>query len=214
MATSLPGLIPPGQLVGLLTELPDLRVLDVRTPGEYESAHIVGAYNVPLDTLGEHAREIRSQVTVPIVLVCQSGSRARRAEDTLKAAGMPNLHVLDGGMNAWLAAGHAVRRTRARLSLERQVRIVAGGLVATGAFLALGLSQWFAVLPALVGSGLVFSGVTDTCTLGLLLARLPYNRPSSCDVGAMVAALTAGIEPVPLLRGAQPVGTGQATCAS
>ena len=214
MTTSLPGLIPAGQLVGLLADLPDLRVLDVRTPGEYESAHIVGAYNVPLDTLGEHAREIRSQVTVPIVLVCQSGSRARRAEDTLKAAGMPNLHVLDGGMNAWLASGHPVRRTRARMSLERQVRIVAGGLVATGALLALGLSQWFAVLPALVGSGLVFSGLTDSCTLGMLLARLPYNRSVSCDVGAMVAALTAGLEPVPLLRGAQPVGTGKATCAS
>ncbi|MEX2283427.1 MAG: rhodanese-like domain-containing protein [Gemmatimonadota bacterium] len=211
---ALPSLIPPGQLEGLLAELPDLRVLDVRTPGEYEGAHIVGAYNVPLDTLGEHAREIRSQVTVPVILVCQSGSRARRAEDTLKAAGMPNLHVLEGGMNAWLAAGHAVRRTRARMSLERQVRIVAGALVAVGAFLALGLNPWFAVLPALVGSGLVFSGVTDTCTLGLLLTRLPYNRPASCDVGAMVAALTAGLGPVPLQREARRVGGGQASCAS
>ena len=214
MTTSLPSLIPPGQLVGLLTELPALRVLDVRTTGEYESAHIVGSYNVPLDTLGEHAREIRSQVTVPIVLVCQSGSRARRAEDTLKAAGMPNLHVLDGGMNAWLAAGHAVRRTRVRMSLERQVRIVAGGLVATGALLALGLSQWFAVLPALLGSGLVFSGVTDTCTLGMLLARLPYNRSVGCDVGAMVAALTAGAEPATVLREPSRGGVGQTSCAS
>ena len=213
MTPDLPSLIPPGQLLRLLAELPDLRVLDVRTPGEYESAHIVGAYNVPLDTLGEHAREIQSQVTVPVVLVCQSGSRARQAENTLKAAGMPHLHVLDGGMNAWLAAGHTVRRTRVRISLERQVRIAAGGLAAIGAFLALALSHWFAVLPALVGGGLVFSGVTDTCTLGLLLARLPYNRAASCDVGAMVAALTAGPEPVSLLREAESVGACQASCA-
>jgi rhodanese-related sulfurtransferase len=211
--TTLTALIPPDLLARRLAELPDLRVLDVRTPGEYESAHIAGAYNVPLDTLGEHAREIQSQVSVPIVLVCQSGSRARRAEDTLKAAGMPNLHVLEGGMNAWLAAGHAVRRTRARVSLERQVRIVAGALVAIGSFLALALSHWFAVLPALIGSGLVFSGVTDTCTLGLVLARLPYNRRASCDVGAMVAALRTGLEPMQAQRMVKPVGGGNATCA-
>lgn len=211
---TLPSLIPPGLLARQLAELPELRVLDVRTPGEYESAHIAGAYNVPLDTLGEHAREIQSQVSVPIVLVCQSGSRARRAEETLKTAGMPQLHVLDGGMNAWQAAGYAVRRARARVSLERQVRMTAGGLVAVGSFLALGLSPWFAVLPALIGSGLVFSGVTDTCTLGLLLGRLPYNQRSGCDVGAMVAALKTGLEPVPVQRAVKPLGGGNASCAS
>jgi rhodanese-related sulfurtransferase len=204
----------PRLLARQLAELPELRVLDVRTPGEYESAHIAGAYNVPLDTLAEHAREIQSQVSVPIVLVCQSGSRARRAEETLKTAGMPQLHVLDGGMNAWQAAGLAVRRTRVRVSLERQVRMAAGGLVAIGSLLALGLSPWFAVLPALIGSGLVFSGVTDTCTLGLLLGRLPYNQRSGCDVGAMVAALKTGLEPVQTQRSVKPFGGGNASCAS
>lgn len=192
---TIPPVLSTGELDALLRERPDVRLLDVRTPGEYETVHIRGAYNVPLDTLGEHAAEIRAAVAEPVVLVCQSGARARRAEEALKAAGMPNLHVLDGGVNGWVAAGKPVRRGAARISLERQVRMAAGALAATGAVLALLVDPLFALLPAFVGSGLVFAGVTDTCAMGMLLARLPYNRPASCDVDAMVRALATGEAP-------------------
>ena len=77
------------------------------------------------------------------------------------------------------------------MSLERQVRIAAGTLAAAGGFLALLVSPWFAAIPAFVGTGLVFAGVTDTCAMGLLLARLPYNRTSACDVATVVQALRA-----------------------
>ena len=190
-----PRLLQPGELVRLSAESPGIRILDVRTPAEFESQHIAGAYNVPLDTLSEHGPEIRASVTDPIVLVCRSGQRARKAEEALRASGMANLHVLDGGMSAWSAAGQPVREGMHRISLERQVRIAAGALATTGGVLALLINPLFALLPALVGSGLVFSGVTDTCTLGMLLARLPYNRPASCDVPAMVRALTSGVAP-------------------
>jgi rhodanese-related sulfurtransferase len=191
----LPPVLDAGTLVRLLDSDPRVRVLDVRTPGEFESAHIRGAYNVPLDTLGEHAAEIRASVADPVVLVCQSGARARRADEALRAAGMPNLHVLDGGLNGWIAAERPVERPRPRMSLERQVRVAAGSLVATGAILALAVNPLFAFLPAFVGSGLVFAGVTDTCAMGMVLARLPHNRPASCDVDAMVRALAQGSTP-------------------
>jgi rhodanese-related sulfurtransferase len=168
----------------------------VRTPGEYEAVHIRGAYNVPLDTLGEHGPNIRAHVEQPVVLICQSGQRARRAEAALQAAGMPNLHVLDGGVNGWVAAGRPVERGGQRLSLERQVRIAAGALAATGGVLALAVNPLFALLPAFVGSGLVFAGVTDTCGMAMLLSKLPYNRPATCDVAAMVRALQEGSAPV------------------
>lgn len=192
-ATSpIPAVLRPGELAELLRSRPEVRLLDVRTPGEYETAHVPGAYNVPLDTLGEHADEIRATVAEPVVLICQSGARARRAEEVLREGPMPNLHVLDGGMNAWIATGAPVNRGRQRISLERQVRIAAGTLAATGGLLALLVSPTWALLPAFVGSGLVFAGVTDTCAMGLLLAKLPYNRAASCDVDAMVAALGRG----------------------
>ena len=190
ITTTLPTIIDPADVAEALTPSPRARVLDVRTPGEYETAHIADAYNVPLDALAEHATELRA-VREPVILVCQSGQRARQAETALQQAGMPNLHVLDRGMNAWVAAGHPVVRGPRRISLERQVRIVAGGLSAIGGVLALVMNPWFALLPAAIGSGLVFSGITDTCGMGLLLGRLPYNRPASCDVPAMVRAFAA-----------------------
>jgi hypothetical protein len=113
---------------------------------------------------------------------------------------MPNLHVLDGGVNGWIAAGNPVIRGAERLSLERQVRIVAGALAAIGGILAIFMHPLFALAPAFVGSGLVFAGVTNTCGMALLLARLPYNRPATCDVAAMVRALTSGDPPAPVGR--------------
>ena len=196
MPTLVQPLLRPADLARLRAEYPKTRLLDVRTPGEFDSQHIAGAYNVPLDTLAEHGAEIRAGVTDPIVLVCRSGQRARKAEEALRATGMSNLHVLDGGMAAWIAAGQPVRDGKRRMSLERQVRIAAGALAATGGILGVFVNPLFAVLPALVGSGLVFSGVTDTCAMGTVLALLPHNRPTSCDVPAMVRAVTAGVAPV------------------
>ena len=202
---AIPAVIRPTALAELLAERPEIRLLDVRTPAEYETVHIPGAYNVPLDHLGEHGAEIRTNVGDPVVLVCQSGQRARKAEEALKSAGMPNLHVLDGGVNGWVAAGNPVMRGAERWSLERQVRLAAGTLVAVGGVLALFVSPLFAVLPALIGSGLVFAGVTNTCGMAMLLARLPYNRAATCDVGAMVRALASGDPPIttPRMTGAR-----------
>ena len=211
---TIPPVVRPDELEALLGERPDIRLLDVRPPGEYEAVHIGGAYNVPLDTLGEHAREIRAQVAAPVVLVCQSGARARRAEEALKAAGMPNLHVLEGGVNGWVAAGKDVLRGARRVSLERQVRALAGGLVAAGAALALLVSSLFALLPLVVGSGLLFAGVTDRCGMALVLSRLPYNRPARCDVDAMVRALTTGSPPGGGRRAGARESASPGTCAA
>jgi rhodanese-related sulfurtransferase len=193
--TTIPTVVDANRLDELLRGRHDLRLLDVRTPAEYEAVQISGSYNVPLDTLGEHAAEIREDVDAPVVLVCQSGSRSRQAEETLKRTGMPNLHVLDGGLNRWVAAGKPVRRGRERISLERQVRIAAGALAAAGGLLAVKAHPRFGLISALVGGGLVFAGVTDTCGMARVLAKLPYNQ-AGCDVDAMVEALKQGEPPM------------------
>ena len=192
---TIPTVLEAEQLEELLHERHDLRLLDVRTPAEYESAHIRGSYNVPLDTLGEHADEIREDVDAPVVLVCQSGSRSRQAEEALKRVGMPQLHVLNGGLNGWIASGKTVRRGRERISLERQVRIAAGALAGASGLLAVKAHPRFGLLSAFVGGGLLFAGVTDTCGMAKVLAKLPYNQAGS-DVEAMVEALKEGEPPV------------------
>ena len=170
----LPALIAPAELRALLDQGADLRLIDVRTPAEHAAAHIAGTYNVPLQVLPEHAAEIRRRVDRPVVLICQSGARARQAEVALREAGLPQLHLLDGGTLGWINAGLPVVRGKKAMSLERQVRIVAGAIAATGAVLSLAVTPGFAWVPLVIGSGLVFAGITDLCTMGYLLARMPW----------------------------------------
>lgn len=88
----------PAEVVALVRGQTNGRLLDVGTPGEHETVHMSGAYILPLDTLGEHARQIRVDVADPVILVCQPGRRAPRTEEALTAAGLGNLPVLDGGV--------------------------------------------------------------------------------------------------------------------
>ena len=159
----------------LIAANPDVLVVDVRTPGEFESAHIEGAINLPLEQVDDHLRRVVADAGGTVLLICQSGARATRAHKRLCEAGLPGAKVLAGGMNAWIAAGGPVVRDRPRWSLERQVRLTAGAIVLA----ALVADLWLPglrLVAAAIGAGLVVSAVTDTCALGALLARLPYNR--------------------------------------
>jgi rhodanese-related sulfurtransferase len=169
------------------------RILDVRTPAEFETAHIPGSYNVPLDLLREHRDELARHIDEDVVLVCRSGARASQAEQALGQAGLPGLHVLDGGMDRWQRSGAPVTRGRRTWDLERQVRLVAGSVVATsvaGSRLQPRL-KWIA---GAIGAGLAIAAISDTCVLGMALAKMPWNRPATCvDVDAVLRAFREGI---------------------
>ncbi len=172
----------------LMAANPDVLVVDVRTPAEFETAHIGGAINLPFDQVDAHLRRIVADAGGRMLLVCQSGGRATQARKRLCEAGLPDTVVLAGGMNAWIASGAPVVRGRQRWSLERQVRLVAGGLVLASIVADLWLpgARFAGVL---VGAGLMFAGLTDTCAMGMLLARLPYNRGATTDVDAALACI-------------------------
>jgi rhodanese-related sulfurtransferase len=168
----------------------DHRIIDVRSPAEFASVHIPGSVNIPLDQLGEHRDQLAQHLDEPVVLVCRSGGRAAQAEQRLAEAGMPNVHVLTGGIMAWEAAGQTVVRGEQRWDLERQVRFVAGALVLVGILASL-VVPGMKYLSGAVGAGLVFAALTNTCTMGMLLSKLPYNQSvPSCDVDAIVGELT------------------------
>jgi rhodanese-related sulfurtransferase len=179
----------PAGLQDLLGSGRDVRVLDVRTPAEYETAHIPGAYNVPLDTLREHRDEIATHLDQNVVLVCRSGQRATQAEKALAETGLPNVRVLTGGMLAWERTGADIVRGRTRWELERQVRLVAGTLVVLGVLASVVVpgAQWFS---AAIGTGLVVAALTNTCAMGMALSKLPYNRGARCDLDTVVGQLT------------------------
>jgi rhodanese-related sulfurtransferase len=114
-------------------------------------------------------------VNEPLYVICRSGSRGQKACEQFQKAGFTNVQNVDGGTLACIDAGLPVVRGRKAISLERQVRIAAGSLVLAGVLgsfvhpAAIGLA-------AFVGAGLIFSGITDTCGMGMLLARMPWNQ--------------------------------------
>jgi rhodanese-related sulfurtransferase len=164
------------------------RLLDVRTPGEFTTAHIPGSYNVPLDLLREHRGELRRHLDEDVVLVCRSGARAGQAEGLLSAAGPGNVHVLAGGVTAWESAGGPLTRGGRTWELERQVRLVAGGIVLVGV-LASVLAPWAKWVSAAVGGGLVGAALTDSCLMGMALSKLPWNRRTGPDLAGVLREL-------------------------
>lgn len=185
-----PATIDVNELASLRAVDPAVHVIDVRTPGEFETAHIEGSYNVPLDVLGEHTAEVAA-LGHTVVLVCQSGARATKAMDQLVAAGKSNLRLLQGGMGAWQAAGRdVVRGATERWTLERQVRLVAGSTVLVSILASI---AWPAArfVAGFVGAGLTFASVTGTCALGMLLSKLPYNRGPRCNMDDVLERLTS-----------------------
>lgn len=153
-------------------------LIDVRTPVEYREVHAEAARSVPLDRLDPRAvMEARNGANEePLYMICRSGSRGRQACEAFHAAGFANVVNVEGGTLAWERAGLPVTRGKKAVSLERQVRIAAGSLVMIGTALGAFVHPAFLGLSGFVGAGLVFAGVTDTCGMGMMLARMPWNR--------------------------------------
>ncbi|WP_420450599.1 rhodanese-like domain-containing protein [Ilumatobacter sp.] len=181
--------IDPAGLRDLLEADPAALVLDVRTGGEFAGVHIPGSRNVPLGSLDERARAV-ALVDRPMVVVCRSGERAERARATLTAAGATRLRVLVGGVDGWISSGGEVTRGRSTTwAMDRQIRLVAGSISLVGIVGSIFVprAKW---LSGAVATGLTFSALSDTCALGAVLARLPYNAGG--DVDEVIAEMRAG----------------------
>ena len=160
-------------------------LLDVRTPLEHRELHIPGSRLIPLDELDAAAFAREHGAAAECIVVCRSGNRARKAAGQLAGAGLENVAIIEGGVLAWEEAGLPVNRGAKVISLERQVRIAAGAIVLAGVLLAQFVHPAFIWLSGFAGAGLMFAGITDWCGMGMLIARMPWNRrrPASCQAG-------------------------------
>ena len=176
------------------TRLHEFTVIDVRTPAEYASGHLPGAVNIPLDHIKRALPDIRhASERGEVLVVCASGARSENACKILAGQGITTA-TLAGGTGAWTSEGHDLHRpaacdTRARWSMERQVRFTAGAVVLLGLVLGLLVHPAFRLLSAGIAGGLVFSALTDTCGMAVVLGKLPHNRPRPADLDAALAAL-------------------------
>ena len=169
--------IEPRELAALCKEGKEIDLIDVRTPVEYREVHVEIARNVPLDRLDPAAlmQARNGSTSGPLYFICRSGSRGQQACQKFVEAGFSNVVNVEGGTMACVEAGLPVVRGTKAISLERQVRIAAGSLVLLGAALSF-VHPAFIGLLAFVGAGLVFAGITDTCGMGMILARMPWNQ--------------------------------------
>ena len=179
--------IKPQQLAELCKAGNKIDLIDVRTPVEFREVHVEFARNAPLDQLDPvslmQARNGSSEE--PLYVICRSGARGQQACEKFVKAGFTNVVNIEGGTLACVDAGLPVVRGQKAMSLERQVRIAAGSLVLVGVGLSF-VYRPFIGLSAFVGAGLVFAGITDTCGMGMILARMPWNQcgqsaASSCS---------------------------------
>jgi rhodanese-related sulfurtransferase len=162
-----------------------VQLIDVRSGTEFASGHIPGAVNIPMDQIEARLDDLRREV--PIILVCQTGKRARMTATLLEPC-QRQISVLEGGTSAWIQAGlPVVTSVKNRWSLERQVRLGAGLLVLVGALLAFTVDLNWLFLSAFVGLGLTFAGLTDICPMAEILAKMPWNGQSQCKAPAPVA---------------------------
>ncbi|WP_417451227.1 rhodanese-like domain-containing protein [Kordiimonas sp.] len=171
--------IPAADFQRLRDEKGDLHVIDVRTGAEYQACHVKGAKHFPLqDLVPGEILDATGTGGEPIYVLCKAGGRAQKAAEALAPATKRDVVVVEGGTDACVACGMDVNRSEGAtvMSLERQVRIAAGSLVFIGVMLGWLVNPLFYALSGFVGAGLVFAGVTDTCAMGMLIARLPWNK--------------------------------------
>lgn len=169
--------IKPKDFAELCKEGKKIELIDVRTPVEYREVHVEIARNVPLDRLDASAlmQARNGSAGEPLYVICRSGSRGQQACEKFHNAGFSNVVNIEGGTMACVEAGLPVVRGKKTISLERQVRIAAGLLVLLGVGLSF-IHLAFIGLSAFIGAGLVFAGMTDTCGMGMILARMPWNQ--------------------------------------
>ncbi|MNZ39291.1 Inner membrane protein YgaP [compost metagenome] len=153
-------------------------LVDIRAADEHAREHIAAARCLPLEKLAQGMT--RFEATQAVIFHCRSGSRTRMNAVCLAACVACDTYVLEGGLDAWKRAGlPVVTDPRQPLELQRQVQIVAGSMVLTGAVLGAAVSPWFHLLSGFIGAGLVFAGVSGFCGLARVLRNAPWNRKAT-----------------------------------
>lgn len=162
-------------LCRLYQQDPGLCIVDVRTPAEYASLHLPGSHNLPLGQVqaADLARVAGERDTV--YLMCRTQRRSGMVAEAVAGELHCKLVIVEGGITA-MPESVLQKGERNVIPLERQVRIAAGLLVLAGVLAGFAVAPGFFVLSGVVGAGLVFSGVTDTCPMAMLIARMPWNR--------------------------------------
>lgn len=170
----------PFQVNLMLKNHAPIQLIDVRSHSEFADAHAQGATSIPLDKIDHEYLKTRLGQDVinsqDIYLICESGDRAKQALDKLSHQGVHNLHLVEGGFSAWRSERLPVIRTSRVWSLERQTQIALGGLLLLMLIKGVMIHPVFYLMIGLMAIGLIVAGITASCSLSALIARMPWNQ--------------------------------------
>lgn len=156
-----------------LCQKSNVKLIDIRSPEEYQKEHITDAKNMSLQEIAQH-HFAEDEI---VVFHCQSGNRTRQAEPFFENLAVKNIYILEGGINDWKKNKQpTVINLKAPFPIMRQVQIIVGFMVLLGIFLSYVISPYFNLLSAFFGAGLLFAGISGTCALANMLRFLPFNK--------------------------------------
>jgi len=150
-------------------------LIDVREPAEHSAQKISGA---ELRPSGSVCCAALPKTDKKIIVHCQKGGRASNACQKLMAENSgADIYNLEGGILGWAAAGLPTESGGKKiLPLDRQVQVAIGSCVLIFGLLGYFANPAFSLAAAFFGAGLLNAGVTGWCGLGLLIAKMPWNR--------------------------------------
>ena len=147
---------------------------DIRSQAEYRGGHIGGALSLPPE---RHRDKLPDNTASCLIFYCLGGKRTAQAEAALSELGRGReCYILEGGLQAWKAAGLPIVADHSAPDIMRQVQTIAGGLILFGVLAGWLVSPWFYLINAAVGAGLLTAGLTGFCGMARLLAKMPWNR--------------------------------------
>jgi glyoxylase-like metal-dependent hydrolase (beta-lactamase superfamily II)/rhodanese-related sulfurtransferase len=168
-------MIMPSEANSLVKNDPRVKLLDVRSALEFSQEHIKDSINLPIDMLSSKLYEL-NQTGQKYIVLCRTGNRSAMAADMLIQSGIQGVKIMEGGITRWQNESLPVIKGEGGISLERQVRAIAGFLVLCGIILSWLVHWAFIFVSLFVSCGLIYAGLTDNCLMGMLLMKLPYNK--------------------------------------
>lgn len=156
-------------------------IIDVRTPAETQTEYLEGSEHLPLQDISLQSfnsllEENKWDKQSSVYFLCGTGIRAKKAIELLASSTEYPLVIIKGGISELKNQGLALKQGESSvISLERQVRITAGLFVLTGVILGTFVQPAYYGISAFVGLGLIFAGLTDSCAMGTILAKSPWN---------------------------------------
>lgn len=152
-------------------------VLDVRTAAEHDKMalamphwHVDNAHLNPVKFIKEHGLD----GTKTLYILCRRGGRGIAAAEKFSRVGFTNIAVIKGGILNAQKEGMTIVYSHS-ISMERQVRIMAGSIILIGMLLGF-LSSWFYMLTVLMGLSLIIGGIRGRCPLVYILSEMPWNQ--------------------------------------